>query len=669
MKIQIRFAHIYTFLIIITLFFSTFGSDSFAAGINANTHQVGDGYIPGELIIGVEQKNGKSTVNIHAISSDIGASIVDTALDGDFYLLRFQNDIELLNKMDWLARQPGIRYVERNGFMSILPDATLSAEDPRTTYTPNDPHLKFQWYLDKILYNLTDAPETEKVPCIVVLDTGVDYDHPDLSGKVFKGKDIIDNDFDPMDMQGHGTHVAGIIGAVTDNSIGISGVSPNSNILAVRVLDANGIGTFDQIAQGIQWANSAVSSKCGGQRVKIYNLSLSGDFSQAVSDAIKAALDKGRLVVAEVGDNNSSTKYYPGADINVLGVAATEENDRRTYSSNYDTASDPWIDIAAPGYNIYSTVNGGGYDYYLGERSMAAPIVSGIAARIWAKYPTKTAAAVRSKVINNADSVQGFPRTEIKRVNLFRSLGGGSIRTLQGRIIDTINVKPLTGAIVNVWQLDGTPVCTITTTSSGFFTCIVPGDGNYKVRAAKSGYLPIERKFGVIKRKFNAILGLSLQNGTSTSNDWSVALLWKGWQPYQSVGREFDIWLVKPFPLTCYSYGQSGSYVLVPADSYKIGQSEGALVQKAQGRKLNIWVGLWDGGSYWVNSRLTGTGLEVRVYKNNTLVQWLIAPKSPISLDADNWLVGQIDLVNDTWKYINKIKSDTQLPACVKVSP
>lgn len=669
MKIQIRFAHIYTFLIIITLFFSTFGSDSFAAGINANTHQVGDGYIPGELIIGVEQMNGKSTVNIQAISSDIGASIVDTALDGDFYLLRFQNDFELQNKMEWLAHQPGIRYVERNGIMSILQDASLSGEDPRTTYTPNDPHRKFQWYMDKILYNLADAPETEKVPCIVVLDTGVDYDHPDLSGKVLKGKDVIDNDFDPMDMQGHGTHVAGIIGAVTDNSIGISGVSPNSNILAVRVLDANGIGTFDQIAQGIQWANSAVSSMCGGQTISIYNLSLSGDFSQAVSDAIKTAVDKGRLVVAEVGDNNTSTKYYPGADLNVLGVAATEENDRRTYSSNFDTASDPWVDIAAPGYNIYSTVNGGGYDYYQGERSMAAPIVSGVAARIWAKYPTKTAAAVRNRIINYADPVQGFPRKEIKRVNLFRSLGGGAIRTLQGRIIDSINVKPLTGATVNVWQLDGTPVCNITTTSSGFFTCIVPGDGTYKVRAAKSGYLPIERKFRLTKQKFNALLGLSLQNGTSTSNDWSVTLLWRGWQPYQSFGREFDIWLVKPFPLTCYSYGQSGSYVLVPADSYKIGQSEGALVQKAQGKKLNIWVGLWDGGSYWVNSRLTGTGLEVRVYKNNTLVQRLFAPTSPITLDADNWLVGQIDLVNDTWKYINKIKSDTQLPACVKVSP
>jgi len=669
MKIQFRFAHICTFLITIILIVSTFGSDSIAADVKTNTNQNSYDYVPGELIIGVEIRNGKSTVNIQAISSDIGASIVDTALDGDFYLLRFQNDIELLNKMDWLARQPGIRYVERNGIMSILSDASLSAEDPRTIYTPNDPHQKFQWYLDKILYNLTDPPETEKVPCIVILDTGVDYDHPDLMGKVYKGKDIIDNDFDPMDMQGHGTHVAGIIGAVTNNSIGISGVSPNSNILAVRVLDANGIGTFNQIARGIQWANSAVSSKCGGQTIRIYNLSLSGNFSQAVSDAIKAAVDKGRLVVAEVGDNNSSTKHYPGADLNVLGVAATEENDRRTYSSNYDTASDPWVDIAAPGYNIYSTVKGGGYDYYQGERSMAAPIVSGIAARVWAKYPTKTAAAVRSRIINNADPVQGFPRTGIKRVNLFRSLGGGAIRTLQGRIFDSINVKPLTGATVNVWQLDGTPVCKRTTTSSGFFTCIVPADGNYKVRAAKSGYIPIERQFWVVKRRFNTTIGLSMQNGTSTSNDWSVALLWGGWQPYESFGREFDIWLVKPFPLTCYSYGQSGSYVLIPADSYKVGQSEGALVKKAQGGILNIWVGLWDGGSYWANSRLTGTGLEVRVYKNNKHVKRLIAPKSPTTLYSDNWLVGQIDLINNTWTTFNQIKSDAQIPSCMKVSP
>jgi len=188
-------------------------------------------------------------------------------------------------------------------------------------FNPNDPGIGLQWHLDKILYHLAPVPETTNVPCIVVIDTGVDYTHPDLAGKVYKGRDFIDNDSDPMDVlgpapdgnPGHGTHVSGLAAGVTNNSTGIAGVSPKSHILAVRVLDEMGSGTWAQVTNGILWANKATSAHCGGQDPKIYNMSLGGyGASASIANAIAAAKAKGRMVIVAAGNENWSKHPIPG---------------------------------------------------------------------------------------------------------------------------------------------------------------------------------------------------------------------------------------------------------------------------------------------------------------------------------------------------------------------
>jgi len=634
-------------------------------------------YIPGELIVGVDVRQVKSSADIASVAASVGVVIEEVSVNRDAYLLGFKSDEQATEAIDALRAAPGVLYVERNGIMRIPPldslEAKTGSENLPTieAYNPNDELRSYQWHLDKILYQLTAEPEYDP-PCIVVLDTGVDYTHADLHDKVIKGRDFFDNDNDPMDANGHGTHVAGIAAGMTNNIIGISGVSPRSNILAVRVLGPSGWGTWWMVAQGIEWANSRTSTACGGQDPRIYNLSLGGDdYSAIVSTAIAGAYAKGRLVTAAAGNSNSSAYIYPGSDPKAFGVAATEENDRRTFFSNYDTAADRWVDIAAPGWNILSTVPGG-YAYYSGT-SMAAPVVAGLAARVWAKYPTYTLAQLRTRIQATADSTGGFPRT-IRRVNLYRALGGTG-RTLQGQVFDAANVAPLAGASVIVSQ-GGTTFCTTWTKKSGFYTCpSLPAAGRYLIEVSKSGHPTVKQSWSVGARRFNANLAMSRNLGSSKANNWTTTIMWTGWQPYESKGLEFDIWLVDPGSVpTCYSTWSNPIdddpwNILLPVDSWARGQTEAAWIKKAYGGTLQVWVTLWDGAyNTWPDTaRITGSRLLFRVYKNNKQVAALRAPNSPTTNTADNWFVGTINLDTNKWTSANQIKTDGQLPSCVMV--
>lgn len=661
-------------LILISLLVSAF---AFPASSGAVEDAQQAEYIPGELIVGVDVRQVKSSADLAAVAASAGVVVEEVSVNRDAYLLGFKSDEQAAQAIDALRAAPGVLYVERNGVMRIPPldslEAKTGSENLPTieAYNPNDELRSYQWHLDKILYQLTAAPEYNP-PCIVVLDTGVDYTHADLRDKVIKGRDYFDNDNDPMDANGHGTHVAGIAAGMTNNIIGISGVSPRSNILAVRVLGPGGWGTWWMVAQGIKWANSRTSTACGGQEPKIYNLSLGGDdYSATVSTAIAGAYAKGRLVAVAAGNSNSSAYFYPGSDPKAFGVAATEENDRRTVFSNYDTAADRWVDIAAPGWNILSTVPGG-YAYYSGT-SMATPVVAGLAARVWAKYPTYTLAQLRTRIQATADSTGGFPRS-IKRVNLYRALGGTG-RTLQGQVFDAANVAPLAGARVIVSQ-GGTTFCTTTTKKSGFYTCPgLPAAGTYLIEVSRSGRPTLKQSWSVGDRRFNANLAMTKNLGSSTANSWTTTIMWTGWQPYESKGLEFDIWLVDPDAgPTCYSTWSNPVdadpwNILLPVDSWARGQTEAAWIKKAYGGTLQVWVTLWDGAyNTWPDTaRITGSGLLFRVYKNTKQVAALRAPTSPTTDTADNWFVGTINLDTNKWTSVNRIKTDGQLPSCVMV--
>jgi subtilisin family serine protease len=274
--------------------------------------------------------------------------------------------------------------------------------------TPSDPLFPKQWHLNNSSGNgdiraLTAWNRTHGSENIVVavLDTGVDYNHPDLSNNIWErpssipayfdtelgaiddrfGFNAIRNDADPMDENGHGTHVAGIIGAEGDNGIGITGINWEVQILPLKFMGANGSGTTKDAIEAI---NYAIERKRRGVNIRVINASWgSGVYSRALEDVIRSAAAEGILFVAAAGNSSSDNDRIPHYPSNyrlpnVISVAATDESDNLAGFSSYGGKS---VHISAPGRNILSTWLGGEYKEASGT-SMAAPQVAGIAALI-----------------------------------------------------------------------------------------------------------------------------------------------------------------------------------------------------------------------------------------------------------------------------------------------
>lgn len=206
-----------------------------------------------------------------------------------------------------LSRSKVIRVnsaAEQQQFLDVL-QSTLAIEFAEPDYpvqlnvTPNDPMLGQQWALPRLAaYHAWDVTQGDPTMKIAVLDSGVDYNHPDLQGRVIKGKDFINNDDDPMDDHGHGTHVAGIISAVANNGVGIAGIAPNSQILAVKVLGADGSGSTTAISNGILYAIE--------QGAKVSNLSLGASTgTSTMQAAVDRAVAAGIIVVSAAGNSNT----------------------------------------------------------------------------------------------------------------------------------------------------------------------------------------------------------------------------------------------------------------------------------------------------------------------------------------------------------------------------
>lgn len=265
--------------------------------------------------------------------------------------------------------------------------------------TPNDTYYAtYQYGPQKIQADLAwDVTTGDPGVVVAVVDSGADLGHPDLQGKLVSGWDFVNNDADPTDDYGHGTHVTGIIAALTNNGVGIAGIGYSTRVLVVKVLDSNNSGTYSGIAQGIVYA--------ADQGARIINLSLGGtEFSQTLLDAVEYAWSKGALLVAAAGNWASSAPFYPAAFEHVMAVAATDANDNRWTSSNYGS----YISVSAPGVNVYSTnwnkTSGTGYGYRSGT-SMAAPHVSGVAALLLAQNPARSNVQLWSIIEGSADDL------------------------------------------------------------------------------------------------------------------------------------------------------------------------------------------------------------------------------------------------------------------------
>jgi thermitase len=239
---------------------------------------------------------------------------------------------------------------------------------------PNDPEYSRQWFLRRI--GIQDAWKTTKGKgaTIAIVDTGIDYRHPDLRGNLLMKKqyDAINNDFDATDLHGHGTSVAGVAAAVTNNKTGIAGVAPESKLMAVRAFSALAGANPDDVGESIMWA--------ADNGANVINLSLGASipliFTGSQEDvAIPYAVAKGALVVAASGNSGDPFCSNPASNPAAICVGATDSLDRLAGFSNYGLR----LDVVAPGQGIYTTTAPYGYGSSSGT-SLASPVVAGLGA-------------------------------------------------------------------------------------------------------------------------------------------------------------------------------------------------------------------------------------------------------------------------------------------------
>ncbi len=351
----------------------------------------GSEYVPGQIVVGLHSHARISALD--AVNARYGAVVRTSIRAINAHLLEFSPSEDIDAVIGEYLKLADVRYAE--------PNYILHAQG----VTPNDPRFGEQWGIPQ-----TNLPQAWQITTgssriiAAVLDTGIEGSHEDLSGRVIAGYNFIDNNTNANDDHGHGTHVAGIIGANTNNGIGVAGASWGVKLMPVKVLSAEGWGPFFKVAQGI------IFSVDNGAH--IINLSLGGPSpSQALEDAVNNASGRGSVVFAATGNENGAI-FYPAAYANAIAVGASNPADGRASFSNYG----PQIDLVAPGTDILNTWIGNSYISIAGT-SMATPLVSGIAALMLSVNPGLSPAQVREILNSTADGGAWNEHTGNGRVN------------------------------------------------------------------------------------------------------------------------------------------------------------------------------------------------------------------------------------------------------------
>ena len=335
------------------------------------------------------------------------------------------------------GRQPEVLYAEPHYRLRICPA-------PLPPRLPDDFELAKCWGLNNtgqtggVPGADVDAPEAwalgvgDRQVIVAVVDTGIDFFHPDLEANIWTnpgetpgngidddqngyiddvhGYDFVSEDCDPMDDQSHGTHVAGIIGAVGNNHIGVAGVCWQVSLMALKAFDEKGDGLLADVIEAIHYA-----VQNGAQ---VLNASWSSsERSRALEEAVAAARQAGVTIVAAAGNDRTDFPAYPAAYEGVVTVAATNAKDQRASFSNYGAHTA----LAAPGETIFSTIPNNDYDHRSGT-SMAAPYVAGVAALIRARHPEFTSAELENILRSAVDTVHADQYIGAGRLNAWKAM-------------------------------------------------------------------------------------------------------------------------------------------------------------------------------------------------------------------------------------------------------
>ncbi|SET65075.1 S8 family peptidase [Paenibacillus sp. NFR01] len=383
------------------------------------------------------QSGHPSNTELKTISADIACK--EPRKLGYAYIFRSES-MDYARLKAYFARKWQPQYVEPH-FMYLTNEAAAENLEPNGI-TPNDLLFSdYQWNLPAIEtgkgWNISRG---SKDIIVGVVDTGVQADHPDLNGKLLTGYNALTSGSVPDDDVGHGTHVAGIIGALVNNGEGVAGISWYNKILPVKALDSSGAGTTYSVAEGIIWATD--------HGAKVINLSL-GNYadSEFLHDAIKYAYNKDVVIVSASGNDNTERPGYPAAYPEVLAVAATNASGERASFSNYGD----YVDVAAPGESIASTYPGSQYAALSGT-SMASPHVAALAGLVRSMNPSLTNKEVMDLMTANTidlgdpghDKYYGWGQVDIYRtlqaaggevpLQLFPQHVGQQMKTLQQRL-------------------------------------------------------------------------------------------------------------------------------------------------------------------------------------------------------------------------------------------
>src|SRR3989338_4577091 len=329
-----------------------------------------------ELLVLEKQRAKSSRTNKVFMKRNILFSKELQTNDGLLKVVKISDSEDLEKISDTLKKTGLFKFVEPN--YKLASDYTIIS-DPKKEIIPNDKDFKKQYYLDK-----TNVPgawlfSIGSLSPIAVLDSGIDYSRLDIHGRVLPCEIVLVENFSCQDNFGHGTKVSSIIGSVSDNELGLAGISWLNPILPVKVSNIEGIATVSNVVEGLQKAANS------GARIVVISLSTNKK-SEALRLGIKQAVGRGVLIVASGGNTGLEEIRYPAGYDDVIGVGSVGENEKRSFFSNAGSH----IKLVAPGEKIVTLFPGSNLVQEVYGTSFSAPQIAGIAALVWAKKPELT---------------------------------------------------------------------------------------------------------------------------------------------------------------------------------------------------------------------------------------------------------------------------------------